>query len=438
MKILFIENRDKTYFFDAIAKKLLNEHSISWIVQNNQFNPKNGEVFTIKYPQISNLKASNNKHILDISKTDRIINYFNGNNLHYEYYFKEISKRIRTIKPDIVFGESTQFHELITIKICKKYNIPYLNPSTTSYPQNRFFFYMFDKKKPLKINDSINNINFDEVIDSINNRSMVPDYMSLNNNNKFLDNAKYRLSQIIEYFKGERYTTPSLCKKILIDFKLKRYLKKWDKLSIPINMLPKDKKIMLYPLQMQPEANIDVWGNNFRDQSRLINDISKRLPSNWILAVKTNPKSKYEMNKNLFNSLQNTNVFAINRDIPMHQILKKTDIITTVTGTIAIEGFLGNIYTFCLAPSIIDKFPGSSRVRNLNELKILLKLYEDSKLNYAKQSDKIKFIKFVFKNSFLGTISDPRSDKNCLDEKNINNLYFAFNKVITRIKHEKI
>lgn len=438
MKILFIENRDKTYFFDAIVRKLLKEHSVSWIVQNNQFNPKNGDVYKIKYPQKTDLKTSNNKDILDITKTDRIINYFNGNDLHYDYYFKEISERIRSIKPDIVFGESTQFHELISIKICKKYNIPYLNPSSTSYPQNRFFFYMFDKKNPLKINNNIKNVNFDEVIDSINNRTIVPDYMNLNNKNAFLDNAVYRLSQIFEYFKGEKYTTPSLFKKILIDLKLKRFLKKWDKLSVPINMLPRDKKIMLYPLQMQPEANIDVWGNNFRDQSRLINDISNRLPGNWILVVKTNPKSKYEMNKNLFNSLKNSNVFAINRDTPMHKILKKTGVITTVTGTIAIEGFLGNIYTFCLAPSIIDKFPGSSRIRNLNELKGLLKLYEDSKLSYAKQSDKVEFMEFVFKNSFSGNISDPRTDKNCLDVKNIDNLYFAFNKVINRIKHEKI
>tara|TARA_B100001057_G_scaffold501049_1_gene620038 strand:+ start:796 stop:2112 length:1317 start_codon:yes stop_codon:yes gene_type:complete len=438
MKILFIENRDKTYFFDAIAKKLLNEHSISWIVQNNQFKPKHGDIFKIKYPKKTDLKTSNNKNILDISKTDRIINHFSGNNLHYDYYFKEISKRIRSIKPDIVFGESTQFHELISIKICKKYNIPYLNPSSTSYPKNRFFFYMYDKKNPFKINNSINNINFAEVIDSINNRTMIPDYMSLNNKNTLLDNATYRLSQILEYFHGEKYTTPSLFEKISIDLKLKRYLRKWDKLSMPINMLPKNKKIMLYPLQMQPEANIDVWGNNFRDQSRLINDISNKLPNNWILVVKTNPKSKYEMNENLFKSLNNSNVFAINRDIPMHKILKKVGVITTVTGTIAIEGFLGNIYTFCLAPSIIDKFPGSSRVRNLKELKILLKLYEDNKLSYAKQSDKVEFMKFVFKNSFLGNISDPRSDKNCLNEKNIDNLYIAFSKIISRIKHEEI
>jgi len=438
MKILFIENRDKTYFFDEIAQKLLEEHSISWIVQNHQFKPKNGDVYKIKYPKKTDLKTNDDKDIVDIAKTDRIVNYFNGNNLHYDYYWKELSKRIRSIKPDIVFGESTQFHELISIKICQEYNIPYLNPSSTSYPKNRFFFYLFDSKNPLKINNSINNINYDEIIDGINSKSIIPDYMHLNNINTFFDNSTYRLSQIFEYFKGEKYTTPSLFKKILIDLRLKRFLKKWDKLSISINKLPRNKKIMLYPLQMQPEANIDVWGSNFRDQSRLINDISNRLPSNWILVVKTNPKSKYEMDENLFNSLKNSNVFAINRDIPMNEILKKTEIITTVTGTIAIEGFLDNIYTFCFAPSIIDKFPGSSRVRNLNELKILLKLYEDNKLSYAKQSDKVEFMKLVFKNSFTGNISDPRSDKNCLDKKNIENLCFAFNKAITKTKYEKI
>ncbi|MDA9841138.1 hypothetical protein N9C34_00580 [Candidatus Marinimicrobia bacterium] len=435
MKLLFIENRDKTFLFDSIAEKLNKKYSVSWIVQNHQFIPKNGCVYKIPYPKKNDLIKVESDVFDYISKTDRLINYFKGNDLHYQYYWEKIATTIQSVKPDVVFGESTQFHELIAIKICEQNNILYLNPSTTSFPQKRFFFYTFDKKKPLNINnENILQVNYDKIIKKINDRTLQPDYMQLKNKKKISKEFYYRFLQILEFLKGEKYTTPSLDKKILIDLKLKKLLTKWNKNSRSLDELPTNKKVMLYPLQMQPEANIDVWGSKFRDQSKLINDISKRLPNNWILVVKLNPKSKYEMNEELFSSIKNSNVFAINRDIPMNEIIAKTEIIATVTGTIAIEGFLGNVYTFCFAPSIVDKFPGSSRIRNLNEFKNLLKLFEDNKLGYAKQSDKVKFMKLVFKNSFIGNISDPRSDKNCLDKKNIEDLCFAFNRVLTNDK----
>jgi len=40
MKILFIENRHKTFFYEPIAKKLQEEGiEISWLIQNKEFTP---------------------------------------------------------------------------------------------------------------------------------------------------------------------------------------------------------------------------------------------------------------------------------------------------------------------------------------------------------------------------------------------------------------
>ena len=40
MKILFIENRHKTFFYEPIAKKLQEEGiEISWLIQNKEFIP---------------------------------------------------------------------------------------------------------------------------------------------------------------------------------------------------------------------------------------------------------------------------------------------------------------------------------------------------------------------------------------------------------------
>ena len=40
MRIIFVENQYKTYFFEAIAQKLKDQgHEIFWIVQNKLFVP---------------------------------------------------------------------------------------------------------------------------------------------------------------------------------------------------------------------------------------------------------------------------------------------------------------------------------------------------------------------------------------------------------------
>ena len=53
MKLLFIENRYKTYFFEHVARKLRSEgHDIYWIIQNKGFSPsKSFNNYFIDYPK---------------------------------------------------------------------------------------------------------------------------------------------------------------------------------------------------------------------------------------------------------------------------------------------------------------------------------------------------------------------------------------------------
>jgi len=50
MKLLFIENRYKTYFYDEICKHLEKDHKIYWIVQNPKFSPQTGDIYSIPFP----------------------------------------------------------------------------------------------------------------------------------------------------------------------------------------------------------------------------------------------------------------------------------------------------------------------------------------------------------------------------------------------------
>ena len=125
MKILFVENQYKTYFFEAIALALKEQgHDIYWLVQSKKFAPKgNFNTTIIPYPKGKKYPIIKDEAIQAIIESDRNINYFNyKDKSHFYYYNTKIKDLVYQIKPDIAFGESTLFHELLAGKYCKELN----------------------------------------------------------------------------------------------------------------------------------------------------------------------------------------------------------------------------------------------------------------------------------------------------------------------------
>lgn len=429
MKILFVENRYKTYFWENIAKELSDcGHEISWIVQNHTFAPALVNVHKVPYPatksQLEN--KEDNQDIYDfIRTTDRIINYFNGNKDHYSYYYKEFMKIITEVKPDLVIGESTLFHELMIIDICKKNNILYLHPSSTSYPVGRFSFFLYDTKEPFNgSNETLSNEECDLLIQNISNRKIVPDYMkkidTKNSSYPSVGSLSDKWIIMSSFFKGEIYNTPSPLRKLIQDKKVKNVLNQWDKLSQNCSINLPNKNIVLYPLQMQPEANLDVWGNQFRDQTQLVKELATALPKDWYLVIKTNPKSKYEMNEALFEVAKNTNnIIPLHSNTSMKDIFDLSDIIVTVTGTVAVECLLVGKPLGLLGPSVVKSFNGCSNLQEPREIKDAITLIEHQQFKTADINNKRNLMRKLVASSYKGLITDPVSNPNCLQQNNL-------------------
>lgn len=447
MKILFVENMYRTYFWEAISKRLEQDgFQTAWIVQNHFFAPNANEVVKIPYPKRNELKNYDveDKDFSFIRSTDRIINYFDGTDEHYPYYYQKFIEVLDSIKPNLVIGESTLFHELMIIDICKDRNIPYLHPSSSSYPPKRFSFYQNDSKIPLGGEQHIFNVKeYDEYIDAISNRKIVPDYMKKETvilaNNSFPKHKSFldKINRIRAYFKGERFNTPSPLKKIREDKKVKQLLEQWDRESAKISNIQKNKKIILYPLQMQPEANLDVWGNAYRDQAKLIREIAQVIPNDWMIVVKTNPKSKYEMTSGLLDIIEaEQNVTALDRDIGMEEILNLSDLIATVTGTIAIEAVFSNKPLALFGPSVVSQVTGVQVITKYEQLKDLINQIESNSFEMAKKEDKRELMHKMMTTSYAGIISDPVSNPNCLLADNINIVYNVLKENIEGMNNE--
>lgn len=429
MKLLFIENRHKTYFFEAIAKRLKSlGHDIHFMIQNKDFAPVNTfNNYIIEYPK-GNFDFNKADHVEKVITSDRQLNHFNQKDTAYFYYYDaKIHDYLKHIKPDIVFGESTAFHELLAIENCKKLNILYLNPSTCRYPVGRFSFYKYDTLQPYSgSNEVLDATNALTIINQIVSRETAPNYMAPVTTPKSLV-VKDQLKKTLTYYKGEAYNTPNPVVKYKLEKQKKKNILKWDKNAS--NTIETSNAIkVLYPLQMQPEANIDVWGRPYRNQCELIKTISKALPKNVELYVKPNPKSKYELDKDLIDFTQQANnVKALHHSTKMDTILPNIDLVITVTGTIAIECILSNKPVATLIETLNNTAKNCKYISNIEtELPEIIATISNNSFPKLDGQDKITFINTLNKTSYKGIISDPFSDPNCVRDANLENLNNAF------------
>lgn len=439
MKLLFIENRYATLLWEKVALRLQNHgHEIYWLVQNPLFSPKTGRIFIIPFPNRSEKRKNDSYEWLRM--LDRGVRWFGGNGDHWGYYGKKIEEIISTINPKIIFGEPTEFHELIAIEVAKKLNITYIHPSSCRYPPNRFSFYLYDSLEPIfGSNEKLPEIEINDLLERIARRQTIPSYMNKPNTSIFIKkiNIFRSLCKVaLGWLKGEKYITPSPVKKLFLNFQHKRNYLKWEKIAvgaIEINNLKKP--FVLFPLQMQPEANLDVWGAPWSDQADLVRRLSISLQKiNVLLVVKPNPKSKYELNEKLLNAIsEGSNIVPVSHHLNMSGLLPSSALVVTVTGTVLMECVFTNKPVAAIGNHQMCYFPGVTMIESPDFIdKVFLNIkglcdYGSGKYNGA------KFLKDQYIRSYSGEIGDPLNYPEILNDANINLLEKSFLDIINKI-----
>lgn len=436
MRLLFIENRYKTLFFDPIAKLLEKEgHEVFWMVQNHNFTPKNGKKYIIPYPKKKDV-VSKEVDLSEVMTSDRQLNFFNlKSKKHFYYYYDRIRDIFNDCKPDVVFGECTLFHELLAIKIAREKDILFLHPSSCRYPKERFSFYLYDSVVPYK--GSLENLNPDtakEIISSIANRSVKPDYMKKAKSDH-VKKIKDKIKIIKGRLAGERYNTPSIYTKYTIEKKKEKNIALWDAKST--KELDSSHFVVLYPLHLQPEANIDVWGRPRRDQTKNIKDIADQLQGNQILYVKPNPKSKYELSEELIKLCStHKHVRMIHHSVSMDALFNDIDLVITVNGTIAIECICSNKPVLTLIKSLYNTAPNCIYLEDINNLPTFIDTIIKGNYNNITQLQQLDFLNLLNNTSYDGIISDPFYNINCVAKENLNLVKKAIIDIL-KISHDK-
>lgn len=373
MRILFIENKHVTRTWEALTPLLqARGDDIHWLVQNPVWTPRCGTIHAIPFPTGGQFRPPEPDQFERIRNQDRGLNYFAGDHHHYPYYAERIAAILEAVQPDVVVGESTLFHEHLAIDAARARDIPYLFPTSVRYPVNRIGFLAADTQETVfGSGDTLPPDEIDELLEIYARRGQVPLFYTKLGRTGFparvhgLSRALWKgvtatRSRII----GERFNTPSPLHKAKIERRKADLIRAWDR-AAHVGNVNNARTTVLFPLQMLPESTLECWGYEWRDQLATLRRLVEATDEDTVFLVKTNPVPRYEITPAFLDFVRDhPRVNPLPSTTKMDEVFWDVDLIATVTGTVAIEGFLTGKPFVTLSHSLATRFaPGETRIR---------------------------------------------------------------------------
>ena len=197
----------------------------------------------------------------------------------------------------------------------------------------------------------------------------------------------------------------------------KKYISSLEKYEISIDEIiniKNKKKIIYFPLQMQPEGSTSLFGFFYEDQVAVVEKLRSLLNLEWTIIIKEHPRQTfYQRDDGFFKRLkQIPQVFFANRSIEQKELVKISDLMATISGTVVIEAALQNKKTLVFGSGRYNSISHAYKVDMITN-------YNDIKKFLSKKLTKKKFIEDLNKvNSslFKGVIA--RSKKRVLNSRN--------------------
>ena len=227
--------------------------------------------------------------------------------------------------------------------------------------------------------------------------------------NAFSPNIKNIFPYLIENINKDKeiiYTKISITKKIKANI-LRFYRKNMSQIlnlygSSSLKNLPS--RNVFYAMHFQPEQSTLTQGNWYLNQIALIENISKSLPLNYSLVVKEHPWGRgirplwqYKYISNFHNV-----VFC---DAPSKEIIKKTDAVLSITGSILIEAMVLGKPAIMFGSNFFEYSKLVYKIKNISDLPKIF--YDILILNktLSKEERKFELNKFILSyiNSLIST-----------------------------------
>lgn len=416
-RITFVENRGKTIFWASIARILVARgHTVTWIVQNPTYAPRGFGKACLPFPRRGDLRET---AIPPFLSTDRGRLFFGAGGNHYGHYQGCIARAIDDLAPDVLVGEPTLFHEQLILAEARRREIPYLHPTMSRYPAGRFTIFDGDSQNPMHRSGEVWDARrLGAAVEALVGGGSIPTYVQVPDRLEGLRRRWFRAQGMLQTLGGrligERFNTPSVGRKMTLNRRLRSNLRQWVRLQ---REPEGDGPIILYPLQMQPEANIDVWGRPYSDQAEVIRRLLAALPPQGRVVVKANPKSKYEVSSELLGLAQTDRRVVL---LPLEWRMAEAHAIATgavtVSGTVGYEAVFGRGRCLSLRhPVISELFPQCHADTPEHAVHRLL---QEPDAGSGGVEDTQRLLRRLVSDSFPGTVTEPAYDSGCTRQEN--------------------
>jgi len=444
IKICFLANFSKTYFFHEIVSELSKQYAVQvfWIVTNSTLFDflKNhypaAQLLLINKDQLNSAsEAVGDYKINELIYGDRVLRH---DKLEGQKWLTAIQHPIYNFiqqqKIQYIFGEITWAHEVLIHRMCRQnseLNCVFLNPHVVRLPNDRFAFFEDERQSVIYKPDRPEKF-FDQIL-----KVKKPDYLHINDRRlKKANSISGRVDRIRRFLTNENIDKkdPTILANGKARFRtrsLEEFYKETYKLikREPFEKF-KEQPYIFVGLHKQPEASVDVFGRYAEDQYQNIVNIWRVLPPGWKLLVKEHTNAIGDRKPSFYNDLAALpNVHFVDEQTDSYQLIRGAKAVVTITGTIALEAALMEVPALTFAPVFFNQL-NSCHHLTLSDLSSCSSIIDLIKEIRSRQDNRLTFTNFLLNHSFVGTFSDPVSNENILEPKNIKNITKAFAQVL--------
>jgi hypothetical protein len=347
-RVIFIENGYSTDIYLDVAKELV-ERDIEVILfcWNDWFARKWNDFKVIHLPS--------SKEFLwyEFIKSTRESRYFKLPHEKYQIDHNLVQEIILNLNPSVIVGEPTLAYEQQIALIAKNVDIPYVYISVSRLFPGRIVLY--------------NNVLMNALdIDTTSLKLSTGQEVIIKNKSRINFIIMYAYNHLGQLFTRSRRIAPSIMMKIYLELNARYYYRKLNLLR-RVN-LREIGSYVLFPIQMQPESNTDVWAMPYFNQVELLRKFSK-IPGVNVL-IKLNPTSKYEIDGEFLKLVEESgNLNVCPRDIPMKEALEKCKAVFSNVGTVILEARRFGVHVISLnLDNDLVNLPGVVKVNDIQEI----------------------------------------------------------------------
>ena len=373
------------------------------------------------------LKSFEEKYDIDLwqlSKNDRIfIDYYNTFYKFSDHEISEIMEKecrlfeeiLDEVKPDFFITTQTAFrpHHLFYL-LCKKKGIKVLMLNSANWGKHCYIsgnYHKLDNFNELFANRKALPTTFNDIQNRLESKILSKKvskfYQSHKNSKIKLMQAAFQLLILSDNSNEKTHYTYYGRKKLKVLLsEINNSIKRWyRKKYIDQNFLQEiidDKPFIFLPLQQEPERSLLLSAPDYKNQIETVEYVSKCLPENFLLFVKEHPtqgsgRDWREISQ--YKALQNNpKVRLIHPSVPADEIIKKSKLVISVSGTIALESAFLNTPSITIADNDYTLIPSISRLNSKNELQGLI---ENSLEKKVEPSSIGKYLDILEENSFI-------------------------------------